>query len=407
MKISLVTVFALSVALNFCFGQSVDFMYKRKLETVSTEGWSSVALPADIFSKVNSDYSDLRVYQIGNDTLELPFLIRTKENEYSEEGVTLKELNKSKKDGKLFVTFELSKGQSVNYLNLSFEENNYNGFVTLEGSIDQQEWFEIIKDYRILSIHDQQVDFKATTLSFPQTNYRYIRAQIQTDLPTTFVSASFEKRSVVAGSFQTINHKINTNETKADKQTQFAITLDQYQPVNKIDFSFSHQQDYYRSFTIEALQDSAKTPKGWNYYYETLHSGYLTSLRENEFEFATTSTRQLRVTVYNADNLPITLSKLTVSGPRVEIILPLKPADNYFLFYGNKNVNSPSYDLVHFKDQIPTTFNPLGLLGEEVIGQKPETNSPLLENKMWLWLAMGLAVAVMGYFTLKMMKAKG
>src|SRR5690349_20560172 len=226
MKNSLVIVVIFLIAINFCCGQSTDFMFKRKIEPVSAEGWAALTLPADIFSKINRDYSDLRIYQIGKDTVELPFLIKSKENEYSEEVVTLKELNKSKKDGKLFVTFELPKGQSVNYLNLSFEEKNFNGTVTLEGSIDQQEWFEIIKDYRILSIQDEQVNFSATTLSFPQTNYRYIRAQIRTDLPTTFTSASFEKRSVVAGSFQTIQHTVKTNENKADKQTQLTVNLD-------------------------------------------------------------------------------------------------------------------------------------------------------------------------------------
>src|SRR5688572_12155522 len=105
-KNSLVTALTLFVTLNFCFGQSVDFMFKRKIDRVSTEGWSSLTLPPDIFSKVNADYSDLRIYQMGEDTIELPFLIRTKENEYSEEVVTLKELNKSKKNEKLFVTFE-------------------------------------------------------------------------------------------------------------------------------------------------------------------------------------------------------------------------------------------------------------------------------------------------------------
>jgi len=211
---------------------------------------------------------------------------------------------------------------------------------------------------------------------------------------------------VVNGSFENIHHNIVTSENKQDKQTQFTVTLDSYRPVNKIGFDINHQQDYYRSFTIEALTDSAKTPKGWNYYYQTLYSGYLTSLRENEFEFSTTSTRQLRITVYNADNPPLALHGLSVSGPQVEIILPIKPADNYFLFYGNKNISAPSYDLAHFKDQIPETFVPVTLLDEELIGQKPEVQSPLIENKMWLWVAMGVAIAVMGYFTLKMMKSK-
>jgi len=391
---------------SFAYGQSQEFMYKRKLEPVGTEGWYSITLPATIFSKVNHDYSDIRVLSVEADTTELPYLIRTMESEYTDEVITLQELNKSKKDGKLFVTFELPKGQSVNYLNLTFEEDNFNGLVTLEGSADQHEWFEIMKDSRILSIRNQQVDFNATTISFPSTNYRFLRASIQTDKPTTFISASFENRLTKEGTFQSVNHQQTVTEHKHEKKTEYTLTLDNYQPVSRIAFNISHAQDYYRSFSIETLTDIVKTDKGLSYYYEPLYSGYLTSLRKNEFEFPTTLTQKLRITIYHADNTPITVSNTALSGPAVNIILPLKPGDTYALFYGNNKLYAPSYDIVHFKDQIPSSFTSLKVLDEETIGEVEKAKSPLIENKVWLWLAMGLAIGLMGYFTLRMMRAK-
>jgi len=399
-------ILAFTLIASFACGQAQEFMYKRNLEPVSTEGWYSITLPANIFSKVNHDYSDIRVLSVEADTTELPYLIRTMASEYTDEVITLQELNKSKKDGKLFVTFELPKGQSVNYLNLAFEENNFNGLATLEGSTDQHEWFEIIKDYRILSIRNQQVDFNATTISFPSTNYRFLRASIQTDKPTTFVSASFENRLTKEGTFQSINHQQTVTEHKREKKTEYTFTLDDYQPVSRITFNINHTQDYYRSFTIETLRDIVKTDKSLKYYYEPVYSGYLTSLRKNEFEFPTTLSQKLRITIYNADNTPIALSNAEISGPAVNIILPLKPADTYALFYGNNKLYAPSYDLVHFKDQIPVSFTSLKALDETTIGELEKSKSPLIENKVWLWLAMGLAIGLMGYFTLKMMKTK-
>lgn len=388
-----------------CFAQQKDFQYKRMLPPVTQQGWYALTLPAEVFKNIQPDYADLRVVSItGQDTLEVPYILAVKEDEATEEVVQLREINKSRKDDKLYVTFELPKGYSVNYINLDIEEKNFDAYVTLEGSTDQHEWFEIIKQQRILSIQNDPVDFSSTILTFPETSYRFLRAQVENAKPLTLLSASFRRTTLKPGTFVNIDLQWNATQNKSTRQTVIDITFNQYQPVNKLTFDIPNEVDYYRAFTVEVLRDSAQTPKGWTYYYNTLYNGYLTSIDNNAIAFPATLAKKLRVTINNADNPPLTIRRITASSPQVQLIMRLNAGDNYFFLYGGKYIEAPSYDLMHFKDHIPDSATVITPQTEEYIGQPETHQSPLFENKLWLWAAMALVIAILGFFTLKMMK---
>jgi len=403
-NILFVFLFACSI---ISFAQSPSFNYRRKLASLQKEGWHSIALPPDLFKQVNPGYSDLRLYQLnGTDTTEIPYLLKVRNDEVNEGIISLPVLNKSKKDGKLFLTFQLNRDQSVNYLDLDFEERNFNGYVNFEGSNDQKEWFELVKKQRILSIENQDIDFKALTLTFPVTNYHFLRATISSDKPLTFKQATFRTREINPGIFNSINTKFTTNQDKKNKQTITEIRFNDFQPVSRLSVQIDHTGDYYRSFSLESLRDSSQSPnKQWQYYYEPVYSGYLTSIEPNDFEFEIINTKKLRLIVLNADNAPLNVKQISTSGPQVELIAQLKSGQN-FLFYGSPSRSAPSYDLVHFENEIPDSLVSVQLAKEEKLSPEKEKVSPLLENKVWLWVAMGAIIALLGFGTLRMISKK-
>jgi hypothetical protein len=133
--------------------QTKDFRFRREIGKLDSTGWYSLQLPDQIFKNINPQFSDLRIYSIsGRDTIESPYLLQINQPQESEESVNLIAVNQSKKDKIQYFTFALPKGFEVNYLNLEFVETNFDGFVKLEGSDNQLEWFEIEKHQRIISI---------------------------------------------------------------------------------------------------------------------------------------------------------------------------------------------------------------------------------------------------------------
>src|ERR1051326_2609374 len=137
---------------QFCFSQTKDFHFRRKISTTDSAGWYSITLPREIFKNLNKDFSDLRIYQlVEKDTIESPYLVKVHQEEVTEEVFHPAAFNQVKKDGRQFFTFELPKSAPVNSIDLSFNETNFDGFATIEGSNDQKDWFEVQKHQRIIS----------------------------------------------------------------------------------------------------------------------------------------------------------------------------------------------------------------------------------------------------------------
>ncbi len=387
--------------------QDKNFNFRRKLNTIDSAGWHSIILPSSFFKSSNPSFSDLRIYQFTDkDTVEAPYVLTVHERQVTEKTLELPAINQSKKDGKQYLTFELKKDQFVNYLNLAFDEDNYDGSATLKGSTDQKEWFEI-DTQRIISIQNVEMNFASASLYFPNTNYRYLRVELEADRPLTFSSATFKDQVINPGILTMLQPIWKQTLDKPAKQSIVNIDLSELQPVVQLNVETEEANDYYRSFRLERLIDSTQSPKGWERYYETIMDGFLTSIDKNEFHFNNTFASKLRLVISNADNTPITIKSISLYSPKVELIVRLKPSNNSFLYYGNKTIKAPSYDLVVFKEKIPTSAPAVSLMTEEKLAKEKEPVSALIENKIWLWLVMAAVIGLLGFFTLKMMKGKG
>ena len=401
----LVILIILSAAMDVR-SQDKGFHFKRRLDDPAQEGWYSIPLPADMFQWMRRDLTDLRIFQFkGSDTVEVQYVLRVLQDEVQEVVVELPVFNKSKKDSKLFLTVELKKDQKVNRLDLEFEEANFNGFVQLEGSADLKEWFNVDSLQRILSIQKDDIDFKATTLNFPLSHYRYLRIRIQADKQLTFRSGSFKKREIKYGVFTAPPVHWSVTNNKQTKQTILEVTLNTVQPVSRVIIDEEHGMDFYRPLTVEALRDSTPTQKGWTYYYDPVYSGYITSLDDHRIDFPHSFAKKLKIIIDNADNPPLNLKGVSASGPLIELAAKMQPGENY-LFYGNSSLSAPSYDVVHFRDKIPAELTALSMGQEENLVHPAAKTAPLFESKLWLWGIMGVIIGVLGYFTLTMMRAK-
>ncbi|MBI3220990.1 MAG: DUF3999 family protein [Bacteroidetes bacterium] len=386
--------------------QKSSFAYRRTITGVDSAGWYGITLPNGVIRNCRTDFADLRILQIaGTDTTEAPYLLKVQVPILTEATEQLSAFNLSKKDGRQYLTFELKKDQLVNEIDLSFLETNYDGIVTVAGSEDQKEWFEVDQQ-RIISIQNENMQFTSARLSFSKVHYRYLRLELACDRPLTFQSASFKNQLIEPGVFSLPTLTWNKSQSKSKEETVVAIDLKEYQLINYFSVVMNETNDFYRAFRLERLIDSTKTQKGWEYFYDELTSGYITSFTPNEFNFGYEPAQKLRLTIYNGDNLPIDVRSMVVRSPQVKLTVRMKNDRTSFLYYGNERLNAPQYDLMLFKDKIPVPKRNLELANEEKLLAEAVKPSALIENQMWLWIIMGVVIAVLGYFTLKMMKAK-
>ena len=394
--------------------------FKRPLGTVPA-GWRKIVLPNALFGKVSDNFSDVRILGIatGGDTLEAPYVVFDNASGYHThngscifsfiERIGFGIQNSTHNSKGYYYTFPvLPTGELVNEIQLQVANTNFDWRVQLEGSNTQMEWFTILDDYRILDIKNAQTEFQFTTLHFPNARYRYLRLLIKNPAATPQkLKASYTRLvDTIPVQFQQYQLTSQTRtEDKALKQTILQISLPQPLPVSQILLPVTEAFDYYRPVTIEALNDSFKTPNGWRYNWSPVYSGTLNSIDKSAFEFSSIVTQRLRITLENGDNRPLHIGDAKVTGLIYTLFARFDEPADYFLVYGNENAVAPDYDIARFSDKIPANPPALAVGDEVAIDQVlVPPAEPLFQNRLWLWAVIVGIGLLLGVATLRMLR---
>lgn len=394
---------------TYSYGQMCEYNYKRELKGIS-EQWHNVILPNSIFGKVSPNLSDIRIFGVtaNNDTIEAPYSIRQSVDKISVKEVPFKTLNTSHNSTGYYYTFEIPTTETINKINLDFTLQNFDWRLKLEGSQNNQEWFTIVDNYRILSIKNSVTDFNFTTLAFPNSKYRFFRLLIYSSKNPALTFANVTQNKITNGKYRNYKiKKIKSKENKQYKQTEIDIDLQMPVPVCYLNMYIANGFDYCRPITIKYLADSFKTEQGWKYNYGTLTSETLTSIKANEFKFNSTTTQHLKIIIQNQNNQALNVDSIVVKGYVHELAARFTMPATYFLTYGNAKALKPHYDIEQFANKIPTKLSTVEM-GDElrIKKEKVEEAKPLFSNKNWLWIIMTGMILLLGGFSVKMMRKK-
>ncbi len=406
LKVKLLLSFNLLVCI-IAFGQIEQYQYQRSINGINNQ-WHQIDVPEVMYEKVNSSFSDIRIFGITNekDTVEAPYLLKIGKSLTKKEPTPFNIINKTlTKDGHYF-TFELTNPATINQIRLDISEQNFDWKIKLAGSQNQQDWFTIEDDYRIISINNSATNYQFTTLNFAAAKYHFFRILVKTSQVVTLKNAQLNLQNKAVADYigyPIMQQKISNN--KQQKTTLIELELVHAVPLSFLKIGIKDNFDFYRSINIQYLIDSIETEKGWHYQYQSLHQSILSSLESNAYSFKSTLIKKLRIIIQNQDNPPLTIDSVLVKSYTHQLIARFTQPATYYLTYGRKKSPSPRYDLAQFSDKIPTTLTALSLSEEQLIPKiTTPITSPLFGNKWWLWGLMGFIILVLGWFTMKMLK---
>lgn len=391
---------------NMAYGQWSDFQFQRSLSGIS-DTWHQIEFPNDLFGHAQPDLSDLRIFGIkaNGDTLEAPYVLDWPASERLLPSEEFTIINQSRRQQTFYATLSTSSSEPLNQIRLDFGNANFDWRVRLEGSQDQQEWFQILEDYRLLAFQDQGQRYRFATLNFPMSNYRYYRLSIPATEEVRLQKAYYIQGKTVQPDYRSYPIAGQRIEENKDRQrTEIQIDLPWPVPVSSLELPVLDSLDFYRPLRIELLTDSTKTEKGWTFHYSEVHRGILSSLEPPVFRFSTTRSRSIRVYINHADNAPLRLGTVLPKGlPPTLSVRFAEPAD-YFLLYGKSDALPPHYDLARFVSQIPEDLSLLNLGPEVRLQPNTQEKGPLFAHPAWLWAVMILVIGLLGWFSLKMLK---
>jgi hypothetical protein len=385
------------------------YKFKRQITGINSV-WHSIKLPDELYKNANLDFEDLRIFGVnGKDTIEVPYLLKQRADQVSTQEIPFKLLNQSTNLNGYYYTFQSPGINVINQISLNFKQSNFDWKITLEGSNNNTEWFSILKDYRILSIKNSETDYQFTKLAFPNSKYQYFRIAVKSEMQPELVTAKIFKTDTIKGNYDLVKYQsFDLQNNAVNKETVININLKNPFPISYLSLNAQNDFDFYRAIKIESAIDSFKTDKGIQYNYENLYEGTISSLERSEFSFPNTIASKLKITIQNNDNRPLRLSGLLLKGNVYELIARFDDSKfNYALYYGNEKATKPNYEIEKFESKIPTNLTGVGIGKEE---KNPAfsiiTEKPIFENKAWLWVLMAGIIALLGWFSFKMLRNK-
>ncbi len=388
---------------TMAFGQLSTYEYQQELKGISEE-WQTIALPNHVFHNTKDDLSDIRIYGVTEtDTIEAPYMLKVTSEKNNKKEIAFKLLNTASTKNGYYFTYEVPTTEAINKIDLKFNETNFNWHIVLEGSQTQNEWFKILDDYRILSIQNNQTSYTYSTLTFPESKYKYYRLLVKSDENPKLQKAIISLDGSIDALYNTYPITFMNIDQKG-KETIIDIDLNQRLPISFLKLKVADKIDYYRSVKLQYISDSIQTEKGIKYTYRNLFNGTLASVDTTGFKFASTLAEKLRITIQNNDNEALEIESAIAKGYAHTLLARFSTEADYYLLYGNKKAHSPKYDIQQITHSIPP-HAPTLKLGDihKIKKTKQVSKSPLFENKLWLWLVMGTIIVVLGWFTLRMM----
>lgn len=393
------------------FAQLNTYNYNRKLDKVTKEDYYTIPLSPEIIAHSKTGLNDLRIYNISeNDTVEVPFMLALHGDKTEEKPVSFQLINDvTHLKCCSFITLKMEKAQVINTITLDILEDNFDKMLTVEGSNDNKEWFTIAGHLRIVGFNNSKIKFRSNTIHFPSSEYNYFRIKFDDDASPRIevINAYASVINTTKGIFDELNiQNKKQTEDKQQKTSEIILDLKDSYMLSYIKLKSRRKEDFYRNINIYISTGTYHTPKGDEEAWQMVNSGEIVSDQENTFALQNVQAAKIRIDIINYDNQPITLDDINIYSEKAELTARLPASDNLYLAYGRDAAPAPVYDLVHFRDKIPSNLNIVNTGTELFKGSiaTPKTTEPLIKNKMWLWIIMGVLILLISFFAMSMIR---
>ena len=400
---------------SFLFGQN-NFEYRCALKNVKS-GWQSILLEPEMYDL--DSYNSILAKKcriLDSENQEVPYVLeynRSAETTQSIENYLMINVGENGKEYRY--TFENKTPEIVNQMLLSIDEKEYEFSVTVQGSEEQKSWTTILKNFRLIGFDNQYDNFRATSLHFGNSKFKYLRLLVSSKKKPNITGASFywidegkkNEKWINVNSLQ-----IDYQEDKKVKKSYIILDANKKFPVEEISFDVSDTIDYSRKVRIE-VEDNTHLKNGkpiWN----VCKSAFIRSFENNNGHFSfhlpateehLNSFQKVRITVENNDNSPLRLSNFQAKYHPLEILARFPNDGNYMLYYGGKNEKSAVYDVEDFRDKIPEILAAVSLGNiEKLTVSTSKIEEKSATKKYLLWAVMLVIILVLVWQTAKMMR---
>jgi hypothetical protein len=392
------------VLLNITYlGLANNFKKKAKLDSISSDGFYKIILPPEVISDLNSEYSDLRIYNSKNK--EVPYIIvkensHTLSNYYCDYPIVE---NYITPDGKYSRIKIRNPEKTVRTdIHLIIRNTDLEKEIVVKGSDDNKNWYIISKGFPERMQKNEGDTTETRIIRFPSSNYAFFELIIKNEKGERFqiIRTSYINREIVKGAYTCLPLP-KIKQTDSAKKSFITLIFEKPFNINRIEWEIKNPAFYLRNCSLGKFSFSAGVKK-----FQPLGNYILSSKFEPIWEFPVIKTDSLMLVIENEDNPPVSFAFIKALQLNIYMIVHLEKGERYTLFWGNANLPPPDYDLKYFTRNISPNLPVIGIQKTEKLNNNLELKSKpsLLFNHFLLWGVILLVAFGLGYVTIKLIK---
>lgn len=394
----------------FASAQFSLYDYYREIKPVPENGYYKLKIGSAIIDRPGH----YRIFELGKDTIAVPHIIEEYDNSTYDKSF-FKYLNIIDKsfiaNRASYATLVLDSGITYNALYINYNTPEFFKNISIEGSDDNKTWKTIIEHEKVFHYYREPNDhYYRNKISFEPVTFKYIRVVTDdSDSPKLDISSAYLPltEEVSNGDGELLPTGLLRTEDKAKKQTVIECSFKRMYFIGCLQLKVENDLPFRREVDIEFLTQNTSNDK-----WVTFGQSTISSVSSNKIYFKNYSTRdanfktiKMRITIHNLDDRPLGDIKIDAFTHEEIVKCRLEKDKKYALVYGKENDAAPQYDLAYFKNAIPLNVKQAELGPESKIEHiAAVVKSPLFGKKLWIWVALSLAVLLIGVFALKMLK---
>jgi Protein of unknown function (DUF3999) len=352
---------------------------------------SAIVIDPAVYRVSRARLRDLRIVRAG---AEVPYRVEVLSARHEQIEFQPAILNKTAvPNAGVQAVLDLNGHPAHNRLRITTTQHNFKEAVRIETSDDARNWAVARDDGVIFDITTAGRKTSALTVDYPVSTRRYVRVTIPgwrdpADLASAWLTY-FKEAAAVRDTVSTLTPSA-TEDPKTQTTSLVADVGFQGLAYDRLNLALE-QGAFSRSVEISTSSDS----KAWS-----LAGQGVVSQEQLWIEFPEQWNRYVKVTIFNRDNAPLKVTRLSLSALRRLLRFPSAATGSYWLYSGYPDAKQPSYD---FASLAPAPAVSLG--APEPNPQYRAPTRPWTDrNPHLLNFVLVAAVAIMGFITIRFLR---
>jgi len=377
--------------------------YYKEIPSPQTGGLLDAVLDVAVLDKSREDHADLRLYDANGS--EIPYALRILRAVRSSDLFEAGEFNRGLRQGATEISFDLENAAAEhNQVEVDSAGENFRRRVEVEGSHDATQWSTLVSDAYIFRFVAAGGKADERSVPYPVSRYRYLRVRVHRDPQTDDTPPRVQAvriRRTLEREGETLSFPAEITGREATRESgreasAYAIALGGRIPLHALRLTIT-EGEFSRPYRLEAVSDTQERAR-------TLARGYLIrhpsrDPQRRDITFDEQFANQLRLTVTDDRNLPLTISSVVAESAARQVVFDASQAAGPLkLYYGNLKAPAPHYDFAaSLPRELPASPRRLALGDEQRNPIFEPEPAPLTERSPWLIYAV-LGVASLALF---------